>query len=211
MNEINLPSCYLIESCDIMRAEHNWSCCRSNHNPKRSLSQLKQRSIAVVTIAYSIANKFQNFTLKLERFWQFLISNTACLSPRLDRPWRQEDIQLKLNNELDNLHHWLLANKLSLNVSKTEYMIIGSRQRLTQISTDPKISIGSQNISRVKETKTLGVLVDENITWKNHIDPMASQDGCWKKMLTFLLVQSVISWIVHAGKATSQHHGKKQT
>ena len=81
-----------------------------------------------------------------------------------------EDIQLKLNNELDNLHHWLLANKLSLNVSKTEYMIIGSRQRLTQISTDPKISIGSQNISRVKETKTLGVLVDENITWKNHIE-----------------------------------------
>ena len=43
-----------------------------------------------------------------------------------------------------------------------------------------------------------------------HMDPMASQDGCWKKMLTFLLVQSVISWIVHTGKATSQHHGKKQ-
>ena len=42
---------------------------------------------------------------------------------------------------------------------------------ITQISTDPpKISIGSQNISRVKETKTLGVLVDENITWKNHIE-----------------------------------------
>ena len=81
-----------------------------------------------------------------------------------------EDIQLKLNNELDNLHHWLPANKLSLNVSKTEYMIIGSQQRLTQISTDPKISIGSQNISRVKETKTLAVLGEENISWKNHIE-----------------------------------------
>ena len=79
-------------------------------------------------------------------------------------------IQLKLNNDLDNLHHCSLANKLPLNVSKTEHMIIGSRQILTQISTDPKISIGSQNISRVKQTKILGVLVDENITLKNHIE-----------------------------------------
>ena len=167
MSEIILPSCYLIESCDIMRAEHNWSCCRWTWTSytrqcikrlvisdtvialkRRFLALItissvlfhnKQRSIAVLTIAYSIANKFQNFTLKFERFWQFLISDTACLSPRLDRPWRQEDIQLQLNNELDNLHHWLLANKLSLNVSKTEYMIISFRQRLTQISTDPKI------------------------------------------------------------------------
>ena len=165
MSEIILPSCYLIESCDIMRAEHNWSCCRWTSYTRQCIKRLvtsdtlislkrrflaritipsdlfhnKQRSIAVFTIAYSIANKFQNFTLKFERFWQFLISDTACLSPRLDRPWRQEDIQLQLNNELDNLHHWLLANKLSLNVSKTEYMIISFRQRLTQISKDPKI------------------------------------------------------------------------
>ena len=38
-----------------------------------------------------------------------------------------EDIEIKLNNELEKLHHWLLANKLSLNVKKkTEYMLIGS-------------------------------------------------------------------------------------
>ena len=29
-----------------------------------------------------------------------------------------EDIEIKLNNELEKLHHWLLANKLSLNVKK---------------------------------------------------------------------------------------------
>ena len=81
-----------------------------------------------------------------------------------------EDIQKKLNNELENLHHWLLANKLSLNVGKTEYMIIRSQQRLSKITSDPEISIGPQNINRVKHTKTPGVLVDENISWKNHID-----------------------------------------
>jgi hypothetical protein len=31
---------------------------------------------------------------------------------------------------LSYLHQWLLANRLSLNVAKTEFMIIGSRQRL---------------------------------------------------------------------------------
>ena len=36
----------------------------------------------------------------------------------------------KLNNDLENIHQWLLANKLTLNTSKTEYMMVGSRQKL---------------------------------------------------------------------------------
>ena len=41
-----------------------------------------------------------------------------------------EDIQTRLNYDLEHIHQWLLANKLSLNKDKTEYMIIllGSRQ-----------------------------------------------------------------------------------
>ena len=34
------------------------------------------------------------------------------------------------NLELLNLHCWLKANKLSLNVAKTEFMVIGSHQKL---------------------------------------------------------------------------------
>jgi hypothetical protein len=64
---------------------------------------------------------------------------------------------------------WLLANKLTLNVNKTEYMLIGSRQRQSQINTEPILSIGSESIKRVSSTKTLGVIVDECITWKDHI------------------------------------------
>ena len=79
-----------------------------------------------------------------------------------------EHTERKLN-ELDTLHQGLLANRLSLNVSKTEYMLIRSKYRLTLTSTDPEISVGSQKISCVKETKTLGVLIDKNITWKNDI------------------------------------------
>ena len=81
-----------------------------------------------------------------------------------------EDIEIKLNNELEKLHHLLLANKLFLNVSKTEYMLIGSQQRLSQIISEPQIAIGIKKINRLTCSKTLRILIDENIYSKNHID-----------------------------------------
>ena len=49
-------------------------------------------------------------------------------------------------------------------------MLIGSRQRLSQVITDPQLQIRSEKIKRVSTTKTLGVMVDECITWDKHID-----------------------------------------
>ncbi|CAB4017137.1 Hypothetical predicted protein [Paramuricea clavata] len=47
-----------------------------------------------------------------------------------------------LNRDLNNVANWLSANKLTLNNSKTEYMIIGSKKRLSQVTADPAISVG---------------------------------------------------------------------
>ena len=38
-----------------------------------------------------------------------------------------DNLQLYLNQDLDNVHNWLRANKLTLNMTKTEFMLIGSR------------------------------------------------------------------------------------
>ena len=38
-----------------------------------------------------------------------------------------EMIEIKLNSDLSKIHTWLVSNKLTLNVSKIEYMVIGSR------------------------------------------------------------------------------------
>ena len=67
------------------------------------------------------------------------------------------DVQLNVNKDLENVHQWLLSNKLTLNKEKTEYFIVGSRQRLANINGDPEIKLGDTNIKRVKEYKTLGV------------------------------------------------------
>ena len=35
------------------------------------------------------------------------------------------DIEQNLNQDLENVNEWLIANKLTLNQSKTEFMLIG--------------------------------------------------------------------------------------
>ena len=52
------------------------------------------------------------------------------------------------------------------------------RQRLSQvISADPILSMGSEGINRVSSTKTLGVKVNECITWRDHVDKVAKKSA----------------------------------
>ncbi|CAB3988724.1 Hypothetical predicted protein, partial [Paramuricea clavata] len=80
------------------------------------------------------------------------------------------EIQEQLNHDLDNIHQWLLANKHTLNKEKTEYMVIGSRQRLSKVLNEPEIHVGETTIKRVSYSKTLGVVIDENLTWERQIE-----------------------------------------
>ena len=64
---------------------------------------------------------------------------------------------------------------MTLNAKKPEFMLIGSRQRLSQIISDPILSTGSESTKRVSSTKTPGEMVDECITWKDHIDEVAKK------------------------------------
>ena len=86
-----------------------------------------------------------------------------------------KDIQNQLNSDLENIHTWLLTNKLTLNKDKTEYMIISSRQRLAKIDDDPNISLDGINIKKVKQAKTLGIVIDEKLLWKNQIDEITTK------------------------------------
>ena len=52
------------------------------------------------------------------------------------------DLEVAVNSDLENLRKWLVANKLSLNVAKTEFMLIGSKRMLNKISySKPNIKI----------------------------------------------------------------------
>ena len=80
------------------------------------------------------------------------------------------EIGEKLNENLENVHQWLLATKIKLNNEKTEYMIIGSIQRPASIINDPQIPLGEESIQRVNKSKTLGVVIDDHLMWNAQID-----------------------------------------
>ena len=65
-------------------------------------------------------------------------------------------IERNLNHDLSNISDWLVANKLTLNKSKTEFMVIVSRQRLRILDRSPALAIDNSPISQVVSTKSLG-------------------------------------------------------
>ena len=84
-------------------------------------------------------------------------------------------IQFHLNEDLANINEWLISNKLTLNMTKTEYMLIGSIQRLSTLSGNPSFEINGIPLDRVSTTKSLGVLSDENLTCSSHINKMTKR------------------------------------
>ena len=82
----------------------------------------------------------------------------------------------KTNLELLNLHCWLKANKLSLNVAKTEFMVIGSRQKLLAEShNEINIKLEDQVISNVDHAKSLGLIIDNRLSWSNHVNELCKK------------------------------------
>ena len=75
-----------------------------------------------------------------------------------------------LKRELDSLEDWLLANKLTVNLSKTNFILFGSIQRLKGLEQTPILKIMDKAINRVSSTKFLGVIIDQNLSWDSHID-----------------------------------------
>ena len=70
------------------------------------------------------------------------------------------------NHELKQVSEWIKANKLSLNLQKTNYMLFSNI-----IDELPgNIIFENTNIKRVSITKFLGVTIDKNLSWKEHVD-----------------------------------------
>jgi hypothetical protein len=71
----------------------------------------------------------------------------------------------KVNCDTGLLCQWFVANKLSLNVSKTCYMVFSTRNQGTI-----RITVDNMELNKVSACKYLGVTLDEELKWKNHID-----------------------------------------
>ena len=77
------------------------------------------------------------------------------------------------NLEMDKLSIWFKANKLSLNLKKTKFMVFKPRQKRSICNI--QISIDNQNIFEVKETNFLRVILDLSLNWKSEISHVVSK------------------------------------
>ena len=73
-----------------------------------------------------------------------------------------------INADLKHLPNWLIANKISLNVNKTEMVIFKSKQK--KLEGDLKIKLCGK---RLYPVKFLDVKIDTNLTWQHHVHDLS--------------------------------------
>ena len=82
---------------------------------------------------------------------------------------RNRNIVRKLNIDLKSLNNWLLANKISLNSTKTELIIFRQKNKSIQ---PIKIKLNGKILTPKSEIKYLGLTMDEHLTFQTHINIM---------------------------------------
>ena len=77
-------------------------------------------------------------------------------------------VERALQADLENISTWLSVNRLKLNVSKSQCMLIGSRQRIGEKCLH--LMLSGDALRQVSTTKYLGIHIDQHLTWNSHMD-----------------------------------------
>ena len=62
-------------------------------------------------------------------------------------------------------------------MTKAEFMLIGSRKNLNNLPSLPSLNINNVPIKHSHCSKSLGMLIDENLTWENNVDTLSKKIG----------------------------------
>ena len=81
-----------------------------------------------------------------------------------------------VDQEINKVDSWMRHNRLSLNYSKTVYMIFNSDKKQ---NSPFKVQIGNNLINRVNLTKYLGMHLDYNLNWDRHISKFENTFSCY--------------------------------
>ena len=90
------------------------------------------------------------------------------------------DLESEINSDLKYIDRGLTANKLSLNVAKTDFMVISSRQKIRPLNDyTMNIHINGVPKNQCNQSKSLGLIIDENLSWKAHIHEISKKSIPW--------------------------------
>ena len=80
-----------------------------------------------------------------------------------------QQLQENINSELINSNTWLCANKRSLNIEKSNFILLRSPQKKLQDSSfNPKLC--NKQLKREYCIRYLGVLIDSHLNWKKQVE-----------------------------------------
>ena len=73
-----------------------------------------------------------------------------------------------LNKDLKNLTNWLNANKISLNVDKTEMILFKPTKKPLHFQL--KLKFNGKRLYQTSSVKYLGIKIDQYLNWQDHIN-----------------------------------------
>ena len=79
-----------------------------------------------------------------------------------------KSINKQVSYDLKNLSNWLKANKISLNIGKTELVLFTSSKK--QLDCDLKIKLNGKRLYETDSVRYLRIQIDKRLTWKQQIN-----------------------------------------
>ena len=88
------------------------------------------------------------------------------------RPTHFSDAQSSIQNKIALLSSWMASNFLSLNPSKTEFLLIGLPQQLAKIHQPVLVLPDNNTVTPVTTARNLGIIFDSNLSFKQHLNSL---------------------------------------
>ena len=105
------------------------------------------------------------------------------------------ELVVKLNSDLAQVHNWRIKNKLQMHSSKSKLMFIGSSYILNNRNTEQTVVVNNIPVQRTDTHKCLGVQIDEKLRWDSHIDMICKKAnagiGAMRRIKPFVPVDTL--------------------
>ena len=90
------------------------------------------------------------------------------------KPSLQYDMAKNIEQCITDLRAWMVSNRLLINDSKTEFLVIGSKHQLAKINVD-SIMVGNTVIKSVTSVRNLGAWFDQHMSMNDHVSKVCSK------------------------------------
>ncbi len=122
-------------------------------------------------------NTYINDIVDVSNFSIKLFADDACLILSSKNP---HDLENNVNNELEKINLWRKNNKLSVNFTKSKYLIFTNKKQNFSF----KIHMDGTTLDRAEDMKYLGIIIDHKLKWNKHINYILNKISRVSYMLT---------------------------